>query len=35
LEHLTSEIALNDEYVSQFAPDRKVLWMTLEQLFEI
>jgi hypothetical protein len=33
--HFTREIALNDEYLSQFFPDRKVLWMTLEQLFEI
>jgi len=33
--HLTCEIALSDEYLSQFFSDRKVLWMTLEQLFEI
>ena len=33
--HFTSEIALDDEHISQFFPDRKVLWMTLEQLFEI
>jgi len=35
LGHFTSEIILNDEYLSQFLPDRKVLEMTLEQLFEI
>jgi len=33
--HFTREIALNDEYLSHFLPDRKVLSMTLEQLFEI
>jgi len=33
--HLTRKIALNEEYLSQFCPDRKVLWMTLKQLFEI
>jgi len=33
--HFTREIELNDEYLSQFCPDRKVLWMTLEQLFKI
>ena len=32
LGHFTREIALNDEYLSQFSPDRKVLWMILEQL---
>jgi len=26
---------LNDEYLSQFFPDRKVLWMTWRQLFKI
>jgi len=31
----TRQITLNDEYLSQFLPDRKVLWMTLEQLCEI
>ena len=29
------EIALNDEYLSQFSLDRKVLWMTSEQLLKI
>jgi len=33
--HFTRAIALNDEYLSQFFADRKVLWMTFEQLFEI
>ena len=33
--HFTRESVLNDEYLSHFFPDRKVLWMTLEQLFEI
>ena len=32
--HFTREITLNNEYLSQFLPDRKVLCMTLEQLFE-
>jgi len=32
--HFTREIALNDEYLSQFFPDCKVLWMTFEQIFE-
>jgi len=31
----THEIALNDEYLSQFSPDLKVLYMTLKQLFKI
>jgi len=35
LGHFTREIALNDEYLRQFFPDRRVLWMTLKQLFEI
>jgi len=35
LSHFTREITLNDEYLSQFLPDRKILWMTLEQFFEI
>ena len=35
LGHFTREITLNNAYLSQFLPDRKVLWMTLEQLFEI
>jgi len=35
LGHFTREIALNDEYLGQFSPDRKVLWMTSEPLFEI
>jgi hypothetical protein len=35
LGHFTCEITLNDAYLSQFLPDRKVLLMTLEQLFEI
>ena len=35
LGNLTRENILNDEYLSQFLPDCKVLWMTLEQLFEI
>jgi len=29
------EITLTDEYLSQFLPELKVLWMTLEQLFHI
>jgi len=29
------EITLNDEYLSQFLPERKVLWMTSENLFDI
>ena len=33
--YFTREIALNDEYFSQFCPDRTVLWMTSQQLFEI
>jgi len=35
LGYFTREITLKNEYLSQFLPDRKVLWMTLEQLFEI
>jgi len=35
LVHFTREIALNNTYLSQFFLDRKVLWMTLEQLLEI
>jgi len=35
LGHFSREITLNDEYLSHFLPDRKLLWMTLEQLFEI
>jgi hypothetical protein len=35
LGHFTREIALNDEYLSHFSPDLKVLRMTLEQLFDI
>jgi len=35
LGHFTREITLDDEYLSQFLPDRKVVWMTLKQLFEI
>jgi len=35
LDHLTGEITLKDEYLSQFLPGRKVLWMILEQLLEI
>jgi len=34
LSRFTREIALNDEYLRIF-PDHKVLWMTLEQHFEI
>ena len=33
--NFTREITLNDEYLSQFLSDCKVLWMTLEQLVEI
>ena len=33
--HFTCQITLNFEYLSQFFPDRKVLWMTLEQLCKI
>ena len=33
LGYFTREITLKNEYLSQFLPDRKVLWMTLEQLF--
>jgi len=32
--NLNSEITLNDEYLSQFLSDCKVLWMTFEQLAE-
>ena len=32
--NLNREIKLNDEYLSQFLSDCKVLWMTLEQLVE-
>jgi len=32
---LNCEITLNDEYLSQFLSDCKVLWMTLEQIVEI
>jgi len=28
----TREIALNNEYLNQYFPARKVFWMTLEQL---
>jgi len=37
LGYFTREITLKNasEYLSQFLPDRKVFWMTLEQLFEI
>jgi len=35
LGNFTREIALNDEYLSQFFLDRPVLWMTLKQLFKI
>jgi len=35
LDHFTHEITLNDEYLSQFLPGRKILLMTLEHLFEI
>jgi len=35
LVNFTREIALNDEYLSQFFLDRPVLWMTLKQLFKI
>jgi len=35
LGHLTRELTLNNEFLSQFLQDRKVLWMTLEQLFEL
>ena len=35
LGHFTREVTLNNEYFSQFLPDRKVLWMTLKHLFEI
>jgi len=35
LGYFTREITLKNEYLSQFLPDRKVLWITLEQLFEI
>ena len=35
LGYFTREITLKNECLSQFLPDRKVLWMTLEQLFEI
>ena len=31
----TREVTLNNKYLSQFLLDRKVLWMTFEQLFEI
>jgi len=34
LGHFKRDITLNNEYLSQFLPDRKVLWMTLEQLFK-
>jgi len=34
LGHFTREITLNNEYLSQFLPDSKVLCMTLKQLFE-
>ena len=33
--HFTREITLNNEYLSQCLSDRKVFWMTFEQLFEI
>jgi len=35
LGHFTREITLFDEYLSQFLPDCKVLWITLKQLLEI
>jgi len=35
LVHFTRDITLKNEYLSQFLLDRKVFWMTLEQLFEI
>jgi len=35
LGNFTRENILSDEYLSRFLPDCKVLWMTLEQLFEI
>jgi len=35
LVYFTREITLKNEYLSQFWPDRKVLWMTSEQLFQI
>ena len=35
LGYFTREITLKNVCLSQFWPDRKVLWMTLEQLFEI
>ena len=35
LGYFTREITLKNEFPSQLLPDRKVLWMTLEQLFEI
>ena len=35
LGYFTREIRLKNEYLSQFLPDRKVLWMTLKQPFEI
>jgi len=35
LGHFTREIIRNDENLSQFLPDCKVLWMTLRQPFEI
>jgi len=35
LGNFTREITPNDKYLSQFLPDRKVLWMTFEPLFEI
>ena len=33
--HFTRQITLKDEYLSQFFPNRKVLWMTFKQLFQI
>jgi len=33
--HYANEFTLNNENLSQFLPDRNVLWMTLEHLFEI
>jgi len=35
LGHLTREITLNNDYLSQFLPDHKVFWMTLDHVFEI
>ena len=32
LGHYTRKIALNDEHLSQFSPDRKVLWMNLKNV---